>query len=337
MEPGEFAICHEGAVSSLKKKIGLGDMETGDPRFDENMLVTAKEPSSLRAFLNSAARSFILKLDGKAGDFLFTDRELIVSVPHGDAAGTRDVDKCVSAIKDLIRDLINGFANNFGTRDRYIDLVRSDDVPGVRLSAMRELSSIYPSDEKLVPLFRQCLEDDNFDIRFEAARFLGEEGMAHLSGTLAASRGLKTADRVSIIREIGLKDYRKGIQPLLTIYNSVPLDERIEILKVLEKMGDDSCCGFLLKRLGLGDAGERSQLVDTLAACGNAGTVRRLRTMAKVVKRKVIRSVNDDIADRIVARLEKSGGGGRLSMPETSPLDRRFEPRRDRGRRRAQR
>lgn len=312
-EAGEFSICHEGAVSRLKKKIGIGDVTIGDPEFDERMLVQAAEPLKLLAFLDADARSEILSIDAHSIDFWFTSGELVASFPCGDFSSDRRIDLVIEKVHRLLENFFRGKI----MLNQYVNMARYDTVPGVRLTAIRALTSLYPAESKSVALFREYLQDDNFDIAFAAASALGEEGMAHLAGLLAGRNDLKPEQRIEIIRAFGEHGYRKAIPTLIDIYNH---DEAVEILETFRKLGDDSCCDFLMKLLGVSGSSLQGHIRDALAACGTAETVKQLRARAKVVKRKVIRSVYDDIADRIVARLGRARDGW-LSEPESAPMD----------------
>ncbi|HPA70898.1 MAG TPA: HEAT repeat domain-containing protein [Spirochaetota bacterium] len=310
---GDFSICHEGAVSRLKKKIGIGDVTIGDPAFDERMLVQAAEPLKLLAFLDADARSAILSIDTHSIDFWFTSSELMVSFHQGDFSGDRRFD----LVMEMVHRLLENFFRGKIILNQYVDMVRYDTVPGVRLAAIGALASLYPADSKAVALFRECLQDDNFNIVFAAASALGEEGMAHIAGMLSGEKDLTPEKRIKIIQAFGKYGYRKAIPVLIDIYND---DEAVEILGTFEKLGDDSCCEFLMKLLGISGSRLQPHIRDALAACGTAETVKQLRDRAKVVKRKVVRSVYDDIADRIVARLGNARDGW-LSAPESAPMD----------------
>ncbi len=313
---GEFSICHEGAVSRLKKKVGIEDVKTGDPEFDERMLVQGAEPRKLLAFLNQDVRSAILKLDSSSIDFWFTWNELVLSFRGGEGTVNRRVERTMETIHRILDD----FFSEKGLNERYILLVRYDTVPGVRLAALGALAARYPSDAKSVVLFRECLDDKNFSIAFGAAVALGEEGMAHLAKMLAGGKDLKSENRIEIIRAFGKHGYCAGIPVLLDLLYGTSNEEEIEILNVLKDLGDASCSDFLLKKLPRTDPEVQPHIRDALAACGTTETVKKLRAMSTVVRGRVIRSIYDDIADRIAARLGKTSGGW-LSEPETAPME----------------
>jgi len=315
-DAGNFEITWEGTLSRAKKRIGLNDVTVGDPRFDGKILVTASEPWKMSAFLNAGVRNKILKLQQSGINFLISGEKCRIERDFDDSVRDRSMGKYLT----LAGGIAGEFTRKVSLVTRLAENVLYDGETDVRVNCLRALSEHFGGEEVTLKTLRQCLEDRALSVRFEAALGLGDEGMDHLALLLVRGEELKPVERTRIIRLFGERGYRNGVPALLDLYHMVTRDEKLDILKSLELLGDPSCADFLLKLLGMGDSEVRSGLIDALAACGTLETVKRLRTLAKVVKREMIHSVYDDIADRIAARLGITGGG-RLSIPETSPME----------------
>jgi hypothetical protein len=60
--PGSLTICREGLASAFWKRLGMGDLEIGDPDFDRRYLLRANPASVARSIFDPARRSQVVAL-----------------------------------------------------------------------------------------------------------------------------------------------------------------------------------------------------------------------------------------------------------------------------------
>lgn len=164
-------IGSEGVFSFVGKAFKGRDIEVGDRRFDDKVLLRSTDELSLRAMLDADARGQVLTAVGKS--WALQDGEWMSRL-HG---RVRDPHK-------MIRQIEAGLAAMQATRrpegdpvEALTDIVHHDPDARVRASALRYRMTVRPP---LPADDLRAMATDTGWVGLMAARALGEEGLPHL-------------------------------------------------------------------------------------------------------------------------------------------------------------
>ena len=148
---------------------GPEDLLVGDPVFDEEILVEGR-PRDVLARLDAPTRARLLEeLRRKRTEI--AKGELRRDLPDLLPAPTlvRDVRSLVELAKRL--QLRGGVSENLARN------AMGDPLPPVRLRNLEVAQSDFPGHGTTIAASRRALEDEDFAVRLQGARFLGEEGI----------------------------------------------------------------------------------------------------------------------------------------------------------------
>jgi HEAT repeat protein len=165
--PGHLGVRRETMWTALEKRRGAREIEVGDPRFDDLFFVTGAPPLVL-AQLDAEVRHALAARAGEV-DFELTNNRMTVHLPGAYQPQLRSV---FGRLLDLARLL----ARPCPLPDRLIELLRTDPVVGVRVSAVRELEQDYAHHPEALAALRHATGDLTPEVRLRAASALGEEG-----------------------------------------------------------------------------------------------------------------------------------------------------------------
>ena len=298
--PYGFALRREGLGTALEKAVGKREIETGDPRFDEELYVQGQAPRAL-AVLDAETRREVRRLfrgeiwNGRpsdvtarlAGDLLKVEVRQRLFEPHW-----RELPGMLSRVLALAlrlaapRDVAARLAAN----------LRGDPEPRVRLECLLTLVREFPPHVATREALLSAREDPNPEVRLRAGIALGlREGRACLLD-LAASLAVEDSCAARAVSALGEHLERARVEEILgRALRRRRLATATACLDTLGRWGGEPGVPCLAKVLAVetGDVGAAAAhaLGATGAAAAEEPLVRALASEAVDVRIAVARAL----------------------------------------------
>ncbi len=302
--------------NTLQNALGEREIELGDETFDAAVWVRGA-PDRVRALLDVETRGIVLRmLDGIVavpGERPLTIRGR-VEVVNGDLqAKLSDRPGLPTGVEladvlGALLALIERFERPADLAARLASAIENEPEWRVRLQGLQVLSTSYPGDSATAAALRQCLTDEQAEVRLHAAIALGAEGRASL---LDLARHERTDDIIAA-------------QAIGALGNDMPADVGVQILRqALRSRRLRTCvaCVHALEPLGGPEA--REVLVKMLARESGELAVAAAQALGRSaggdaeVEEALIRALERDEADVRLAAIEALGhmGSARAVLP----------------------
>jgi HEAT repeat protein len=224
--PGELSFRAEGVGSALAKALGRGELELGDPAFDDAVDLQGSPELAcalfdaetrlavtrlLRGVVAPAERSDVPRL--VIASVSLADDELRIELPRPATLGLTDevapgLCGAIPVARRLVRppDLAAALARN----------LREDPLPAVRLSNLRVLVERHRDHPAAREALTAALADPDEEIRLRAALALGEQGHATLAAIASSPES----------------DDRRAARAVHGLGDALPLDLALDVLEV---------------------------------------------------------------------------------------------------------
>ena len=323
---GAFRISNKTKFDTLNAITGMERIEPGDDDFNNALTVRASRPETMLSLLCSGARDDMLRLVKKSCRLDISEKNIAAV---NEAYYFESAENIAGTVR-LLLSLRKALTREGDTRKRLIDNMNSETHAEVRVRTIRALISDFPVDDEIRSVLNESLNDRSDSVKIEAARHLGERGMAYLVGMLGDRADLRDDDAADIVKILTENMHEAGIPVLRKIFGTTGSMTLLkEILRAFASFGDESLNDVLTDRLSRDEDEIRIDIIDALGRCGRVSTVEMLAGLASssmnpFVKRAAQKSIN-----RIQARLggveegwlsiaEASGAEGALSMTDAA-------------------
>jgi hypothetical protein len=306
----------EGFESAFQKRTGSPEIQLGDDEFDRELFVQG-EPTAVRALLGADLRRRILRAFGgrvrddsrwapapPVVDRLQVAAGSLVAELHDTSSLAADpLEVTLAGLLDIAR-LLQGPGD---TRAALARNASSDPAPGVRLQNLRVLVREYGSAPETAAVLAAAADDENQQVRLEAAIARGPDGRAALL-SLAAE---------------GWTDDAVAARALDAIGGQVPQDRAADVLAHALQSGKHATALACLRALGRSGPDAAPLLwrsvdharpaialaaVEALGAAGAADDVPRLRALEQGASRALITAARQAVAS-IQVRLTGASPG----------------------------
>lgn len=276
-------------------------VEIGDPDFDQVMDTgyTGK-PDTAIAILTFELRREILEL-AKISDYFKVSRYgIYIYNINADVNSPESITSNLKRIVSLANLVLS--LNDF--RTLHIHNIIHDPVKNVRLNNLRILNTSYPVDREISLLLKECLNDKDLEIQFEAARHLQPEGLNFIikliNDNKLHDRGL-LVEAIKAFGDFTFKESADLLKELFKNHNHKTI--RVEILKAFKNFSDEKISPFLVSLLESDDDYIIEEAVGALGTCGDIYAVEKLLHLAEHSINPFFRSMINDSIARIQSRL----------------------------------
>lgn len=311
---GHISVRMESAYTKAIRHIGVEDTLTGDDEFDNLMICEASDTHYITAFMNSEARSKILRIVSTPCKIYITMRGIEVRYPYNDGIEGKSVHRCMNLMADIMQE----FSRNTGVRKRLIENGILEPDGHIRLKNLQALVLRYPLDDEMREFLKSRLKDTNVLVQVEAARYLGDKGHRHLAALLESGKVKDISLGILIATMLPADMVRTDV--LMRLYSEGKgEDMRLSVLRVIREKNDPSMESFLCSELPRSEGKVRDMIIDILAGTGTLDCIEVLyRTGKDSMNPLVKQAVTDAIAS--IQYRHGSGEKGWLSVTEEDPL-----------------
>ena len=315
--PSYINIGRETGFTKMQRMMGIKDIETGDPDFDDEIQLQAIYPQSLVAMLDDQTRKAILILASQSEFFNVINSAVTAAVQ-------KKMDSAPLTVVGLAKYVVAvtvALANTESLVERFSKNIESDPLPRVRINNIRALTSHSTDKAAIDIILKKALDNSCLDVQVEAAKYLGKEGLEHLVHLLV-SRGnnLKSYLLIDIVKILTEKRFTKSIPVLQQLYPHQGNEIRKNILRAFAVFGDTSLHSFLLVELEKNNPDFLEVLIDALGTCGEVDAVEKLYVIGNDRFNPFFRSRVKDAIARIQSRLGKVEKGW-LSVSQLQEAD----------------
>ncbi|MET0556501.1 MAG: hypothetical protein ABW221_25920 [Vicinamibacteria bacterium] len=175
---------------------GSGDVEVGDPYFDEHVVLLGP-PATVRGLFTADVRALVREVFGWDARIRLGGGSIVAEFPETKGSfgppGPR-----VRALVDLAERLEPGPSDG----QRLAAIVRGDPLSTVRVTALETLLAEDPENDLTRAVLRDAARDAAPAVRLKAAQALGDEGIPVLH-ELAATSGVEDAYASAAISALG--------------------------------------------------------------------------------------------------------------------------------------
>jgi hypothetical protein len=283
----------KGAMRSVMLKlIGEGRLLTGDPDFDQRIIVRGPDELAAIARLTHDARTKVLVAVHHKGAKLANGRLRLLI--QGRFVGGNELHQLVIAMGDLAHALDRPEAT---LRERMIENLKNDPVPEVRL---KNLEMLAHADHKGAPEVKAALlgalKDAQPSLRVEAARALGQDGYETIAQVLFGTAE-STESRV-----LAASAFTREMMKM------APHRERLELM--VESV-EEPLFSAVLRAI---DAAQEVGLVELLAARIAFASSEAKRLIARIVARADDARVEDWLLSILAAEDDKTAAEAARSL-----------------------
>ncbi|MCP4130592.1 MAG: hypothetical protein GY754_06385 [bacterium] len=316
-------ISQETKITQIKKKMGLGDILTGDADFDQNMLISASKPLILTALLNAKTRQLLMQL-AKDNIIEISGKSFVLY------SSSFTKESIISITRTMLKISTSLCDTDYPLKNRLVENIKSEKPGPVIINNIRMLTNNNFIDNDMIKLMESLLDHKNLDVQIEAARHLPEKGMDHLHRILIntpLTKGQKAKNYSSIINIIDVfkeKRYTKSTDSLLSLYTKhespdAP-DLKIAILTAFEAFGDETLSPFLGDELIKQNQPLLLPVIAALGSCGTVDVVEKLHQLAKSSVSQELKQAALASISKIQSRLGNADRGW-LSVSPVSGTD----------------
>lgn len=326
--PAELACTQQAFEHTLARMSGkkVQDVLTGDPGFDDRMVLRGSQAHLVRAWMDHGVRRAVIALAVRCRQLaLLPDRALLIF--EDKAENPLQPELVLRSVRELLQ-LVRLFVGGPSPMERLIRVVQEDPEPAVRRRSVESLARRYASEPMAQEALRGALQDEDWLVRLAAAKSLGGEALetfahmlhvaprpwpefvvtavAELNNPLFLSL-LRSALPTSIpaVLAIGRMQDREAIPRLLKAYDQVDSTEhRQAILEVLELLGALEAQPLLIREIQNPDtpASLRQTAVQALGSCGDLRALEVLSPLTRVMVGSSLRSLSQQAMAAIEAR-----------------------------------
>lgn len=255
--PAGLAFGPEGLVQTVLRTVAGGDVQTGDRRFDDAVLV-AGDPALVVAILDAANRRLVRRLVEQGT--VLDGGELRLS----GAVRRRDLPE---TIRSLVRATKALHVEPAAIPDRLLQRVKRDPLPGVRRRAFELLLARFPDAPQTAAAVRTTLSDRDPTLRLQATRHAeveaGEAPLRALASDPTIERRVREDALDLYIDRIGAAQ----ASPLLVELLDDPTLAG-EAASRLARTGRTEAVAALCARVGQGEVGPRAEMATAIGKLG---------------------------------------------------------------------
>jgi len=314
--PGDIYISKENFRDKFNHLVGKQDIQTGDPDFDDEMSLLATPLYLIPALMDEKTRRLILRLVDRGQQIEITQIKVKCLIKK---TLFPDMDEW-KEIVDLLRSISSKLARKRTLAYRFAENILKDPLEEVRINNIKALTQFAPNAADTLETLRQALSDPCARVRIEAAKYLGDEGCAHLATMIARDReNLETLRLIEIIEGLNQKQPAKYLELLKELYGMQRIDInplRMMILEHYKKKGNESLQSFLLEQLGKERGDLDVYIIEALGTCGTVESVEKLLEYSDSTWDREIRRTTKEAVAAIQARLGNVEKGW-LTIPKT--------------------
>jgi HEAT repeat protein len=326
----------EGIGSALRKTLGMGEVEVGDPTFDQRFLIDGPAPLAL-AVLDAATRQEVWSALAGRTAVQGSDRpesiesrarldEATLSVEFADTITGASAEQWLPGLLGTILDLALNLARPRDVPVRLADNALHDPLWAVRLANLRTLVRECPTHPETARALPAASSDQSEEIRLTAAIALGAEGDATLLGLafeqprddISARAVLALGSRLPFARAV------QGLGDAVATGRVQTAWACVEALARGVPDGGASAEPHLIRAVDHEDARLRIAAAKALGKLGTARAVLPLRQAAERfggeqhgVSRQAVAQIQARAVGATPGQLSLSGGGqGQVSLAE---------------------
>ena len=278
----------------------------------------AKPSMLLYLLLDGVTRTNIQTLSDLTSSFSIEDDLIDARLPPKTTSNPERIELLI----DTCRAIAKRLSDSWTFPKRLEETILKDESPSFRHSVIALFGKKYTNSNKdkkvIYNVLVKALKDSVLLNQIEAAKWLGDKGLAHIRKVLKDLSNLDSVHQTAVA-EVLLKNQKPERLDLVrqlfesTKENSV----RIKILEHFEENGIETLSEFLLSWLEVNDRALQLVVIRTLGACGDLKVLDDLyRKRKSSFRGKVRRALNRAIS-AIEARHGKLDTGG-LSINEIS-------------------
>ena len=238
-------LARPGSGSGSRRALGARDLEIGDPVFDSAVLLQGP-PLQVRALFDATTRS-VVRTALEAFASLKVERGRLTADCDGATGGARP--RLVASDLQILLDLARRLRPPETPQSRLAQIAHADPLDTVRAVALRTLTEIEPRHPETRIGLRAALNDASPALRLQAARALGDEGVATL---LALADDLAAGDAL-------------GAEALAVLGDRCTVDQARPILRRAAVTSRTACARAALAAVARGGAAEVATIADVLA------------------------------------------------------------------------
>ncbi|HPA71292.1 MAG TPA: hypothetical protein PKY31_03430 [Spirochaetota bacterium] len=215
------------------------DALTGDPGFDERFSLAGANELESAVFLGSETRKRLLEtLDEAAG--LDVEPGLATILFQGGAIiKSGKLAERIAGVAMIMDELAAGMGDDAANRKKIIRNLRSEESPEAKLRMLKALISFYSVDDETAALLENLLEDENPEVRIEAAAKLGEQGRAALMQMFEGLPVRKSGLAALVIGKLAESDAQlQGNFVKKLVMKSHNPDVRVRVEELIRHQGD---------------------------------------------------------------------------------------------------
>lgn len=303
----------------MTKMVGeLEKVETGDPHFDREVLLRARNPGELLTLLDRETRDIFLEIARRSRYFEVVNTYMAIYIRTPLFVKTMPLVRLI----ELAAGAAGALSRDTSLEDRCIEIIRNDPRSRVRLVNIRSLASGFPRSPRVQAFLQELLQDSRVEIQLEAARFLGQEGRRHRLHLLETRNTL--LDEGVIIHIVGTLEKEgdtEGIPVLRKVFRAARSREvKISVLKALTSFRRPEVGPFLLSQLDTGDQVILPYVIKALGTCCGVEVVEKLYELGKSNMNPGVRRAAKEAIAAIQARLGDVEKGW-LSPAQLQELD----------------
>ncbi|MCP4132005.1 MAG: HEAT repeat domain-containing protein [bacterium] len=312
-----FQVSMESMFSQAKEAFGKGDYKIGDNKFDDKMLIAARNPYFITALLNKELREKILSLTSVTGELVLSENSFYITknlyeITH--------VQLFISYIRTMVI-ILKDITGKPSIKKRLINNIRLEQDWNVRFKNIQMLVSHFPMDWEIEETLSESLDDESLEIRFESAKHLKTEGMKHLLSMLDSLGSKNHPLQTDIIKVLAENNYTQSIPLLKVLFTqSGNYSVQKEILAAFKTFEDETLNEFLREQLKIIDFETRILVIEALGTCGNLDAIEPLYSIAQSSSDSQVREAVKKAIGLIQSRLGQ-GDKGWLSMTELWETD----------------
>jgi hypothetical protein len=237
-------LARVGPGGRLWRALGPRDLEVGDPAFDSAVLLQGP-PLEVRALFDATTRTAARAALGRFASLKVESGRLTAACDEAVGSGSRLAASDLQVLLDLGRRLRAPET----PQSRLAQIAHADPLDTVRAVALRTLTEIAPRHAETRVALRAALNDASPALRLQAARALGDDGVATL---LALADDLAAGDALSA-------------EALAVLGDRCTVEQARPILQRAAVTGRTACAQAALAVVARGGAGEVGTIADVLA------------------------------------------------------------------------
>ena len=155
-------------------------MLTGDALFDGCFSLAGANELEQAVYLGAGIRKSMVVLHENATEVDIAPGRASVRFPGKMAVKSEMIQGHIAVIISIMDEFAAGMEDDAANRKKIIRNLRSEESPEAKLRMLKALISFYSVDDETAALLENLLEDENPEVRIEAAAKLGEQGRAAL-------------------------------------------------------------------------------------------------------------------------------------------------------------